>query len=220
MSITWRMPAPPRLAEVPRQTLVKRVVDVVAGTVLAIAVLPVIAALAVVVAISSGSWPFFVQERVGLGGRLFRVPKLRTLPSDVPPYIDKYALHAVDVSRLGRLLRRSHLDELPQLLLVPLGRLSLVGPRPEMPNLHHAGDRDFAWERTRVRPGCTGLWQVGDGAGRLIWEAPEFDRFYLRHRSWRLDCWILWRTALLMLGACPPVALDDVPMWVRQGPVP
>lgn len=102
---------------------------------------------------------------------------------------------------------------------MPFGRLSLVGPRPEMPNLHERMAQRFAEVRTSVKPGCTGLWQVGADAGRLILETPQYDLFYLAHANLRLDVWILWRTALLVSGVGRPVELDAVPRWtLRRAP--
>jgi lipopolysaccharide/colanic/teichoic acid biosynthesis glycosyltransferase len=191
--------------------MTKRGVDLVAGSVLALLALPVVAALALALAWSLGCWPFFVQERVGRHGQTFRLWKLRTLPSDAPIDAHKYAIRAVATTPFARFLRRSHLDELPQLFLVPLGRMALVGPRPEMTRLHRDGDAGFGRSRTSVRPGCTGLWQTSVEQHRLIWEAPEYDLFYLRHAGLRLDAWILARTVLMVLGLRPPVTLADVP---------
>ena len=192
----------------------KRCVDVVLGTVLAVLAVPVIAVLAVGVAWSLRCSPFFAQQRVGRNGRTFRFWKLRTLPKAAPAYADKYAIKALETPAFARFLRRTHLDELPQLFLVLRGHMSLVGPRPEMPQLHESGDDGFARARTSVRPGCTGLWQVSVAYHQLIWEAPEYDLSYLRFANLRLDLWILWRTAAMMLGRAEPVTLDDVPRWV------
>lgn len=191
--------------------MAKRGVDLVAGSLLALLALPVMAALALALAWSLRCWPFFVQERVGRHGHTFRLWKLRTLPRATPTDAHKYAIRAVATTPLARFLRRTHLDELPQLLLVPLGRMALVGPRPEMTRLHRDGHPGFARARTSVRPGCTGLWQTSVEQHRLIWEAPQYDLFYLRHASLRLDAWILARTVLMVLGLRPPVTLADVP---------
>jgi lipopolysaccharide/colanic/teichoic acid biosynthesis glycosyltransferase len=90
--------------------------------------------------------------------------------------------------------------------------MSLVGPRPEMPGLHAQLGPDFAKMRTQVRPGCTGLWQISERCDHLIGEAPEYDAFYLTHRSLRLDAWILWRT-LVMVARGTTVNLAKVPSW-------
>jgi lipopolysaccharide/colanic/teichoic acid biosynthesis glycosyltransferase len=183
---------------------------------LALLAVPVIAGLALVMACSLRCSPFFVQQRVGRDGRSFRFWKLRTLPKAAPAYADKYAIEQIPIPRVARFLRATHLDELPQLFLVPLGRMSLVGPRPEMPQLHRDGDEAFARARTSVRPGCTGLWQVSAAYHRLIWEAPEYDLAYLRLASLRLDLWILWRTLAMTLGWAGPVTLDDLPRWAGR----
>src|SRR5690606_20380295 len=86
-----------------------------------------------------------------------------------------------------------------------------------MVEFHQRLDLDFAVDRTTVRPGCTGLWQIGAACTGLLGDAPEYDRFYLRHQSLRLDAWILWRTTLMMLGIGALVRLEDVPEFARRG---
>lgn len=177
----------------------KRTLDVVVGLVLALAVTPMILIAAVVTAVSLRAWPFFSQQRVGRDGRTFRFFKIRTLPKSTPAYADKYAVADARMPWFSRMLRERHLDELPQLWLVVAGRMSLVGPRPEMPQLHARMDPDFGRLRTSVRPGCTGLWQISEGSTGMIHEAPEFDRFYVQHVSVGFDLWILGRTLGLVL---------------------
>ncbi len=189
----------------------KRVLDLVLGSALAVLAVPIIAVLAVGVAWSLRCSPFFAQQRVGRDGRTFRFWKLRTLPKSAPAYADKYAIKTVETPRFAQFLRSTHLDELPQLFLVVLGRMSLVGPRPEMPQLHAGADERFARTRTSVRPGCAGLWQASVDQHRLIWDAPEYDLFYLRHAGVRLDLWILWRTAVLIAGFGRHLTLAEVP---------
>lgn len=199
----------------------KRPADVVLGGIAALVALPIVATLAVVGAVVFRGNPFFVQSRVGKDGRDFRLWKLRSLPPETPRYADKYALQEVPVCAYGRFIRRFHLDELPQLFHVPTGRMSLVGPRPEMRFLHEQMPPAFAEMRVSVRPGCTGLWQLSPAVERLICEAPEYDCFYVAHRSWRLDAWILWRTVLTLLRIGRPITLAQVPGWARaRRPVP
>ena len=144
--------------------------------------------------------------------------KLRTLPPTAPPYASKYEIQDLPVPWFPALLRRLHLDELPQLFLVPIGQMSLVGPRPEMGVLHDQVDSAFATRRTRVRPGCTGLWQISDKVGLAIREATEFDDYYLRHWSIRLDTWVLVRTVRLLVAGGRPITLADVPRCAgREG---
>jgi lipopolysaccharide/colanic/teichoic acid biosynthesis glycosyltransferase len=191
----------------------KRAFDVVVGTVLALAALPVMVALAVGAAIALRAWPLFVQQRIGLNGRLFHFVKIRTLPMSVGRYVDKYQLDLDSIPRFTRWLRRTHLDELPQLFLVPIGKMSLVGPRPEMSELHSSMSESFAAERTSMRPGCTGLWQISDHCDGLIAEAPAYDRFYFEHASLRLNIWVIVRTIRMVLLGGRTITLDDVPAW-------
>lgn len=194
----------------------KRVVDVVVASTLLLAVLPVIVGLALVSAASLRAWPFFVQDRIGRDGRTFRFVKVRTLPACTAAYADKYALAEVRVPTTTRLMRALHLDELPQLALVVAGTMSLVGPRPEMPGLHDALPGHAARTRTLVRPGVTGLWQVGVHCDGLIGESPEYDACYVRHRSLRFDLWILAQTVRKVLrGGRGHVRLDALPAWVE-----
>ena len=190
----------------------KRALDVGLGTLLALLALPIIVVLALASAVSLRAWPFFVQTRVGAGGLPFRLVKLRTLPVSTDHYADKRAIESIPLTWLSRTLRRTHLDELPQLFLVPTGRMSLVGPRPEMPFLHDQMPESFARRRTEVRPGCTGLWQIGRGCTGLIVESPEYDLHYVAHQSLLLDAWIAWRSVAMVFGS-RLVSLADVPAW-------
>lgn len=194
----------------------RRTLDVGVSVVLVVLTLPIVIVAAVGSAIVLGAWPFFVQSRVGLGGEPFRFFKVRTLPRSVPGYVDKHHLDLDAIPRFCRLLRKLHLDELPQLLLVLRGKMSLVGPRPEMAGLHDHLAPDFADLRTSVRPGCTGLWQVSAACTDLIGVAPEYDRAYLAERTLRLDLWVLGRTVLKMVGIGRSVTLADIPAWIGR----
>ena len=197
-----------------RSTLVlKRSVDILVGSLLAIAACPVILLLGVGCALALHASPLFLQRRIGKGGHPFAFPKLRTLPANTPRNVDKYALNGVNIPRFCRFLRRTHLDELPQLLVVPFGRMSLVGPRPEMLEVLVRYPAEFVHERIRLRPGCTGLWQISGSVTKLIYEAPEYDLLYIRSGGPLLDCWILYRTVRLSLSLGAHIDLDDVPAW-------
>ncbi len=201
----------------------KRVVDVTVGSVLALLALPVIALLAVAVAARLRTWPLFTQKRPGYLGRDFTIVKLRTLPPSAPRYASKFDadIAGLRLPALCRLLRTTHLDELPQLLLVPFGTMSLVGPRPRLPDHVEAVDPDFDRLRSLVRPGCTGLWQVGTASQLVASGAPAFDLFYLRHAGLRLDLWIMLRTVALVARLARPVEVHEVPLWARgRGLVP
>ena len=194
-----------------------RAFDLVVGSVLCVALSPLIVVLAIGSAVSFRAWPFFVQERLGRDGATLRFPKIRTLPPDTPRYADKYALRPVETTRFGRFLRQTHLDELPQLFLVVRGHMSLVGPRPEMAAVAEEFDDRFVAVRTLARPGCTGLWQISEARGGLIGEAPEYDLHYLRHAGIRLNLWVLAHTLREVVPSADPVTLSDVPGWA-DGP--
>ena len=152
----------------PYVRFVKPVVDRVVAAVLLVLLSPVLAVVAAAVRIALGAPILYRQERVGLGGRRFEVLKFRTMEADrrvahVPVADDRRrdhkAGHDPRHTALGRVLRRSSLDELPQLWNVVRGDMSLVGPRPE---LVHVVARYDDWQHARhsVRPGLTGLWQI------------------------------------------------------------
>ena len=113
----------------------KRLLDLSVGIPLALLSLPFVVVFAVGSAVSYRAWPLFTQQRLGVNGRSFTFVKIRSLPVSAPDEADKYELAFVENNRCGRFLRRYHLDELPQLWLVVFGKMSLVGPRPEMPFL-------------------------------------------------------------------------------------
>lgn len=190
----------------------KRVFDVVVALTLIIVACPIIVALSVVLGLSLRTWPFFSQTRIGEHGQEFNFLKLRTLPRSAPAYADKYEIGMIDIPWIARILRASHLDELPQLFLVLTGKMSLVGPRPEMPHLHREFASSHQMAREAVKPGCTGIWQVSIDNSRLIHEAPGYDLFYVEHASLRLDLWILYRTVLLVVGG-PRIVIGDTPSW-------
>lgn len=198
----------------------KRATDLVLATVLIVVTLPLLVGACVVSAVSLRAWPFFAQQRVGLNGRPFLFIKVRTLPTSTPRAILKDELPLDDVPRACQALRRLKLDELPQLWLVLAGKMSLVGPRPEMVEFQDRLEASFARARTSIRPGCTGLWQVGAACGQLIGESPEYDLYYIEHHELALDIWVLIRTVRMMLGHPELVELKDMPGQPGVPPLP
>jgi lipopolysaccharide/colanic/teichoic acid biosynthesis glycosyltransferase len=195
---------------------IKRAIDLVASLVLGITTAPITVLLAVGSAVSFRAWPLFVQERLGRDGRPFCFVKIRTLPTDTPRDVDKYTIAtATTTTSWGSFLRTSHLDELPQFWMVVTGRMSLIGPRPEMPDLAATFDAAFMRERLAVRPGITGPWQVSTAADGLIGEAPEFDRLYLAHAGPRLEMWVSLRTIGMLVGL-QLLPLECFPNWAGK----
>jgi lipopolysaccharide/colanic/teichoic acid biosynthesis glycosyltransferase len=201
-----------------RMLWTKRVFDVVLGVPLCLLAVPVVTILALALWAQHRANPFFLHQRIGHAGRAITIPKLRTLAPGFHPYADKTQVVVEAPTPLARMLRRTHLDELPQLFLVPLGKLSLVGPRPRMrTEAEEHGDHEYEALRTSVLQGCTGLWQVSGHTGRVS-DKPEFDRFYVEQATLRLDAWILWRTFCQAVAGARQVDVADIPRWALRRP--
>lgn len=187
----------------------KHALDVTLATLLLLLLLPLLLAITVGIWLTCGRPSLFRQVRIGRGGRPFVMYKFRTMRPDRRKRAEPYAgpdrrrthksPHDPRVTRLGRFLRRTSLDELPQLLNVLTGDMSLVGPRPELPEIVA---RYAPWQHQRhlVRPGITGWWQVQGRSHRPMHEHTELDLYYVAHRSVMLDVWILLRTLPAVLG--------------------
>ena len=174
----------------------KRVCDVLASLVLMVIGLPIFLLLAVAIKVDSRGPMLFRQERVGQDGKLFRMYKFRTMGTTAPSYAySPLASNDPRITRLGKLLRRTSLDEVPQLLNVLQGSMSLVGPRPEMPFIVEQYTERHR-QRLQVRPGLTGLWQLSGDRAFLIHENIEYDLYYIQHRNLFMDLAILLHTII------------------------
>jgi lipopolysaccharide/colanic/teichoic acid biosynthesis glycosyltransferase len=189
----------------PVYTAVKAVVDLAAGVIGSLIALLVVPLVWLVYRLDDRGPVFYVQERIGLHGRPFRMWKFRTMQVDAEAEGPVWAQTDDDrVTRLGRLLRSTHLDELPQFFNVLRREMSLIGPRPERPVFVRLLGRaiPFFERRHLVRPGVTG-WAVVrfgySGSVRDKWIIHEHDLYYLKHRSLPLDLEIMARTVLVML---------------------
>ncbi|HOX07238.1 MAG TPA: sugar transferase [Planctomycetota bacterium] len=182
------------------QRIAKRLFDVAASAALLLLLSPLLLLIAALVRLTSPGPVIFRQERIGLLGRPFAMFKFRSMRVDAPAYAQK-PREAGDprVYALGRLLRKTSLDELPQLWNVLCGEMSLVGPRPEMPQIV-AGYDALHRERLLVKPGITGLWQVSGDRNLPISEGLDYDLYYLYNRSFALDLAILARTPFTVCG--------------------
>ena len=180
--------------------MTRRVFDVVvAGTGL-LAASPVLTVAAIAVRLESPGHVLYRQRRVGLHGREFDVIKLRTMVTGAEAMGAGLAVDEGDprITRVGAFLRRTSIDELPNLLNVLRGDMAIVGPRPTVP-VQVAQYTDRQRGRLSVRPGITGWAQV-NGRASLPWhERIELDLWYVEHRSWALDLRILARTARLVV---------------------
>jgi exopolysaccharide biosynthesis polyprenyl glycosylphosphotransferase len=187
------------------QRLVKRCFDLIVGTLTLILMLPLMLIIAVLIKRDSPGPIIFRQQRVGENGRLFWMLKFRTMIDGAEAHLGdvlrldttgKILFKTPDdprITRLGRFLRRTSLDELPQLFNVLRGDMSLVGPRPELPWLV---ERYEPWQRKRfaVPQGMTGWWQINGRSSKPMHLHTEDDLYYIQNYSLLLDIQILWKT--------------------------
>jgi len=175
----------------------KRMLDVAGAAIVLVLLAPLAAVIAILVKSNSPGPILFRQRRVGRDGTLFTMYKFRTMYQDAPPYgLSPREEADPRITCAGRFLRRKSLDEIPQLINVLLGHMSLVGPRPEMPFLVEQ-HQPIHRPRLALKPGMTGLWQISGDRGFLIHENPECDAYYARHRSIFLDIAIMLHTVLV-----------------------
>jgi lipopolysaccharide/colanic/teichoic acid biosynthesis glycosyltransferase len=180
------------------RAVAKRVFDVVVALAIAILLLPVLAVAALLIAADGGS-PIYRQTRIGARGRPFVMYKLRTMRHDAAADTRWATANDGRVTTIGRALRATHLDEVPQLLNVLRGEMSLVGPRPEQPHYARELERTVPFYSRRIwlKPGMTGWAQIHCGyAGSELGTFHKVchDLYYIKHRSLRFDLRILWLT--------------------------
>lgn len=172
----------------------KRIFDFFAAAAAIIILSPVGLLLALLIKLDSKGPVLFKQKRVGRGGREFSFYKFRTMAMEANPYaLTPQSAADPRITRLGRWLRRTSLDELPQFWNVLRGDMSVVGPRPEMPFIV-AGYNEEQRERLKVKPGITGIWQISAVRGEPIHANIEYDLFYIENRSLLLDLIIVLKT--------------------------
>ena len=188
---------------------VKRAMDICGAVLLLVLFAPLLALVALAIRIDSRGPVFFLQDRVGKGGARFRIVKFRTMVSDAealrPDLLalsksPDWLLLDVDprVTRVGRFLRKTSLDEIPQLFNVLKGEMSLVGPRPLMLEDHHRVGEEWARNRLDLVPGMTGLWQVLGRTTIPFEEMVKLDYLYVTN-------WTLWGDVKLVLNTFPIV---------------
>jgi lipopolysaccharide/colanic/teichoic acid biosynthesis glycosyltransferase len=193
----------------------EQVAETVLTLLMLVTAMPVMAAAWVLVRLTSNGPAIYTQRRSGLRGREFQLHKFRSMKWQCEADTGAVwaALDDPRVTWFGALLRRTHLDELPQLFNVLRGEMALVGPRPERPEIIARLVRELPQylERLEVRPGLTGLAQLFLGPDRTIEDVRKkvcVDRYYIAHRGLWLDLRILLCTALKVVGLNRP--------WVRE----
>ena len=179
----------------------RRAFDIVVAGAALLFFLPVLMAAMVAIRLESPGSAIYRQRRVGMNGEEFDVLKLRTMVTGAEHIGAGMAIDEGDtrITRVGAFLRRTSLDEIPNLINVLTGEMAIVGPRPTIP-VQVAQYTERQRGRLSVKPGLTGWAQV-NGRAALPWsERIELDLWYIEHRSWRLDLQILLRTARMVLS--------------------
>ncbi len=177
-----------------------RLLDILGAAAMLVLLAPLAVVIAWLIKRESPGPAVFRQVRVGYRGREFVMYKFRTMYARADPAAQAPPpLNDERVTPLGRWLRRHSLDELPQLINVLVGNMSLVGPRPEMPLFVR---RYAPWQRQRllVKPGVTGLWQILGRKDQPITANLHYDLYYLRHRSLMLNLWAVVGTIVVVIG--------------------
>lgn len=191
----------------PWQQALKRFIDLTASLIALILLIPVYFILAIAVAFSSKGPVFFLQERIGINGRVFKIVKFRTMFVDAEKLGPQLSsTHDPRITNVGRFMRKTRLDELPQFYNVIIGDMSLVGPRPERQFYidQIAKVEPQFLELTKVRPGITSWGQVKYGYAENVEQMIQrmkYDLLYLRNRSIALDIKIMLYTILIVLKA-------------------
>ncbi|NTU75008.1 MAG: sugar transferase [Anaerolineaceae bacterium] len=192
------------------QRLLKRSFDLLMCILIMPFLLPVLGIVAIIIKLDSRGPVFYLSNRIGENGHIFRMIKLRTMTVDADQHLNLQedpehpgaVIHKVRndprVTRVGNFLRRSSIDELPQFINVLMGDMSLVGPRPELPELVRMYQ---PWQRKRfaIPQGITGWWQINGRSDRPMHLNTQDDLFYIQHYSLWLDIKIITRTILVVL---------------------
>jgi exopolysaccharide biosynthesis polyprenyl glycosylphosphotransferase len=178
----------------------KRMADLIMSSLLLVLFSPLLFLIAFLIRLDSPGPALFVQKRVGRYGELFDMYKFRSMHTSAPKY-DVSPTKSSDprITRIGKFLRRLSLDELPQLMNVFLGNMSMVGPRPEMPFVVQRYNSRHQ-QRLQVIPGITGLWQLSADRALPIHENIEYDLYYIRNRTFFMDMAVLIHTLLFAMG--------------------
>ena len=185
--------------------LLKRLFDVVMSLIFVVLTLPVIAVTAIAIRLEGPGPIFYVQERVGLYGRRFKLMKFRSMSVNAESDGPRWAANNDQrITRIGAMIRKTRIDEIPQILNVLRGDMSFIGPRPERPFFVETLTKEIPYysERHRVKPGISGWAQINYPYGASVEDAREkltYDLYYVKNRSLFLDFVILLQTARVVL---------------------
>ncbi|MDR4219047.1 sugar transferase [Priestia megaterium] len=193
--------------------IIKRMIDIIGASIGIVFLSIIFLIVSIAIKVEDPKGPiFFSQVRVGKNGKKFKMYKFRSMVTDAEEKLEQLLQynettgamfkmkHDPRVTKIGRFVRKTSIDELPQLLNVLKGEMSLVGPRPPLPrevDLYTKYDK----QRLLVTPGCTGLWQISGRSNIGFKQMVELDLFYIEHKSLLLDMKIILKTCFLFLGS-------------------
>jgi len=177
---------------------IKRLIDIFLSLFFALILSPMLCIIALLIFFSMGFPIFFKQQRIGKDGRVFLLVKFRTMK---PPKRDRSEFDVADrITKFGNFLRKSSLDELPELFNILIGDMSFIGPRP-LPEIYRNRYSEIQWKRHRVRPGLSGLAQI-KGRKTISWKKKLFfDVIYVKKMSLLLDIYIAVKTILIIFDS-------------------
>ena len=186
-----------RIGEKPTFVLtpyLKRTFDIIAALTIGILSSPIWIVSAILIRLDSPGSVLFVHERVGKNGKRFKLYKFRSMSRGSDPYaVTPRQQTDPRITKIGRFIRRTSIDEIPQIINILLGDMSMVGPRPEMPFIVEGYD-ELQKLRLSVKPGLTGVWQISADRANPIHENIDYDLYYLENQSFWLDLAILLKT--------------------------
>ncbi|MGA8942239.1 MAG: sugar transferase [Thermoactinomyces sp.] len=183
--------------------LFKRGFEIVFSIALLLFTLPVLVLTMIAIKLESPGPVFYKQERVGLNGKKFNIIKLRSMRMDAEKNGPQWASrNDPRVTQVGKFIRKTRIDELPQLINILRGDMSLIGPRPERPVFTEQFDKEIPGFKKRllVKPGLTGWAQVNGGYEATPAEKFELDMYYIRNQSFKIDMQILLRTVWVVVS--------------------
>lgn len=179
---------------------IKPILDILAALILIIITLPIFLFISVLIKLDSPGPVIFKQVRIGKDGKEFLIYKFRTMYQHVPSQ-GRSPTDSEDprITRIGRFLRKTSLDELPQLVNILKGEMSFVGPRPEQKSIVEKYYSDYERQRFFVKPGITGLWQVSLDRTKPIHHNLQYDFYYIKNVSFSLDLKVIIKTLKVII---------------------
>jgi lipopolysaccharide/colanic/teichoic acid biosynthesis glycosyltransferase len=182
--------------------VIKRTMDLVLGMIGLVIAIPIVLITMLLICLESKGSPIYTQIRVGKDGRHFRVYKLRSMVNNAEKFGPVWAKEGdARITRVGKIIRKYRIDELPQLINVLFGQMSIVGPRPERPTFTEEFEKDYPgfMKRLQVKPGLTGLAQIQGGYLLKPSEKILFDIQYIENLSLKNEIIILWKTVAVII---------------------